>query len=60
MLFMLGVVEGYLLIVSRFRDAGICCETFYGRRVSFGEQAVYCKKKGIRYIVVVGRDEIHV
>lgn len=51
-------LEERLRILRKLWDAGIPSETFYTKRSSFGDQQTHCRKKGIRFIVVVGESEL--
>jgi len=51
-------LEERLSILRRLRESGISSETFYTGRASFGDQQMYCVKKGIPFIAVIGESEL--
>jgi len=53
-----GLAEYSMKLGQDMREAGIKTEVYIGEPVSLKAQIVYAVKRGIRFVVIVGQDEI--
>jgi histidyl-tRNA synthetase len=54
-----GELSGYAMALGeKLRDSGIRTEVYVGEPVSFKAQIVYAIKRGIRFVIIAGPDEV--